>query len=1453
MTRQAMAAESSRHIGVLFAAGAVGRDSDRELLERFLDRDHPADAHSAFEALARRHGPMVERVCRSILGDAADAEDACQATFLVLARRAASIRDRDALASWLFGVAVRVSRHLKVDAARRRAVEREAAESRSTVTGATQAGPVDGLHGVFDEVGRLPERYRAPIVLCYVEGKTHEQAARDLACPLRTLQTRLLRGKEKLRSRLVRRGLAPAAALAGLVALAGRQADAASDMLLEKLAERTARAVIKGTKADGATLVSSAAEEAARGVIGAMTRSALRRVIGLTGCVAACLGMAAIGLVAAGEIRKEPVRAVTGRVTDEAGKPIAGAGIWMPWTMVQTPAETAHATTDAEGQFTLSVPASWASRPIHEKSWIVWAHAPGHAIGCVSVYEILDGRPGPVELCLGGATDTSFRVQGPDGLPLAGVVVEPHHFKTPMAYNYLPHGLLAELRGVTDAAGVASLPGVPREGLFRVQAASKEHGIQRFRLVDRASEPARRTIVFRRAGRVEGRIVADRPEHARGLTVYLSTEGEANLNDPTGMPPEGAAEVVTGEDGRFSVPAIASGNLTIGCRVNPSWPVRPWWQKPIEVIPGATARADIPLVAAVKVRGSIRLNGSGKPIPGASVYVGNSGPAGHGETVTSDGEGRFDAYVLPGMLTMQIIAMKGNYAAVREDRRDPISVTSGTAVFDLPPLEAVPAVTIKGKLVRATGMPVAGATVAAIQDSLHHGHGKTNDHGEFTLGGVPEGPIDRYMALLEGDEPKWESLDVASRDPLVLRLDAHQADETASVPISGTVVDTRGTPVSDAAVLVIANLLGKPGPVAAAGTMSQKRQSLATDSQGRFHHLLPLTAGSTVRAFAVPQGYRIAGTREITSDGKSAADLGPLRVDRLRSVAGLVTDTAGKPIAGARVMNWGNPGPLTVVATGEDGRFELGGLPPAASRLLVEANGFRAHGHDVGPDASTVTMRLRREDQPPEGTIRPRGTGLSREETVALARRVIEPLRESILDGHDPDLLGRGLEVLTKIDPSDAMRRCLANESPWNHNAVRIAAVHSIMASQPEDAAAILPTITNNFWRGYTRFEVLDALPDDRGALRKSLLNEALLDARREGDPDTRASLLIKAAIRLLDLGEKDQAGKIVDEAVALVPIGGDPAPSPRRLQTILPMLARIDLKAALGRIPAAGDERELNDLRGAVARGIAASRPEEAERFLGLQTWNNSANDPVKVCVRMARADLARARRIATGIRLDVLRGLAFGRMADDLFSTDPAAARELLEEAFRTFPRVMERGFGGGGVWGPNAAANLAAALLPVVERVQPGRIAEYVERVRALRWYPRTVTDLTSTIPDTSDLDAMRSAAALAGQMAPYDRELALSIARPILTHLREPRTEIERKYLDFYAILPPLALADPRGVADLVEAIPEGGDTSHGQTRDVARRIVAEALATPDSGREALIRRCCMDLEVAERDE
>jgi RNA polymerase sigma-70 factor (ECF subfamily) len=266
----------------------VAEPTDGFLLERFAS----GQEEDAFAVLVRRHGGMVFGVCRRVLNDTHDAEDAFQATFLVLARKAASIAHRESVGSWLHGVAYRTALKARDSAARRRARERQTRPMSDSDPFMEVAWRE--LRPILDaELDRLPEKYRAPVVLCYLEGKTNEEAAMQLGWTKGTVSGRLARARDLLRRRLTRRGLALSA---GLLATAlSARASATVPTVLSDATLQSALQIAAG-KAVAVGAVSAQAAALSEGVLRTMFLTKLKMVaalvlvVSLTGAGVTVLG-----------------------------------------------------------------------------------------------------------------------------------------------------------------------------------------------------------------------------------------------------------------------------------------------------------------------------------------------------------------------------------------------------------------------------------------------------------------------------------------------------------------------------------------------------------------------------------------------------------------------------------------------------------------------------------------------------------------------------------------------------------------------------------------------------------------------------------------------------------------------------------------------------------------------------------------------------------------------------------------------------------------------------------------------------------------------------------------------------------------------------------------------------------------------------------------------------------
>jgi RNA polymerase sigma factor (sigma-70 family) len=256
---------ASPDLEALFAGEAPGQKTDAQLLERFIvKRDE-----IAFEVLVSRHAPMVFRTLSRVLHGRHDAEDAFQATFLVLARKADSVKNRESVGPWLHGVASRIAIKSRADSTRRHDGLRRYAESRtSSDSREVELDDREVTNTIHDELNRLPAQYRDPLTLCYIEGLKCEEIAQRLRRPLGTVTVQLARARDRLRERLARRGVVVPTALLGIATIGESTSAAVSKTLITK----TVKAAILFAADRGAAVgaVSMRAASLAEGVIRTM-------------------------------------------------------------------------------------------------------------------------------------------------------------------------------------------------------------------------------------------------------------------------------------------------------------------------------------------------------------------------------------------------------------------------------------------------------------------------------------------------------------------------------------------------------------------------------------------------------------------------------------------------------------------------------------------------------------------------------------------------------------------------------------------------------------------------------------------------------------------------------------------------------------------------------------------------------------------------------------------------------------------------------------------------------------------------------------------------------------------------------------------------------------------------------------------------------------------------------
>jgi RNA polymerase sigma factor (sigma-70 family) len=617
-----------RHIRRLAAARPDRELPDRQLLERFAARRD----QDAFAALLKRHGPMVLGVCKSVLRDAHGAEDAFQAAFLLLAQKADSIHRREAvsLSGWLYRVAYHLAVRAKANAARRKVLE-----TRAVIT--PPADPVLDMSlrevraALLEELHALPEQYRAPLVLCGLEGKSLDEAARLLGWTRGAVKGRLQRGRQLLRTRLRRRGLE----LPGLLFATALALNSSSAQVPAALADSTLRAALK-VAAGGAVVAGVVSAEVTALVHGAnkamfVSKAKIATALLLSLCLAATVfGLARHRAAAAdpppqldqaekpkAQPKAEATVEVRGRVLDPDGNPVAGAKLYL--------AQAEKATTCTDGRFRFAV-----ARTELEKSPQVMAMAEGHGCDWAAV------DPAREDLTLRLVKDVPIRgrILDPDGKPVAGAKLTVTGISVPEGDDLGGYAEAFRQGGdyVFAKDWEGSLPGRPAvlttgaDGRFKLAGTGRERVVH-FYLEGPAIASVELDAMTRAAEKVAARrrqlfgasfdyvAVASRP--IRGVVRDKDT-GKALAGVSVRAWTNPRCQALTDKEGRYELLGLPKASF-YSMAVKPADGLYFQRHADAEDTPGLGAvTADIAMVRGLTVRGKVT-DKEGKPVAEARV------------------------------------------------------------------------------------------------------------------------------------------------------------------------------------------------------------------------------------------------------------------------------------------------------------------------------------------------------------------------------------------------------------------------------------------------------------------------------------------------------------------------------------------------------------------------------------------------------------------------------------------------------------------------------------------------------------------------------------------------------------------------------------------------------------------------------------------------------------------
>jgi hypothetical protein len=592
---------------------------------------------------------------------------------------------------------------------------------------------------------------------------------------------------------------------------------------------------------------------------------------------------------------------------------------------------------------------------------------------------------------------------------------------------------------------------------------------------------------------------------------------------------------------------------------------------------------------------------------------------------------------------------------------------------------------------------------------------------------------------------------------------------------------------------------------------------MRTDADGAFRTPAALTRGATYRVVARTDRVAAVLSDWITLKGETAT-LPPLTIRRARTIAGGVFDRQGRPIAGVQVFqSAGGPS----ATTDEAGRFRLLGTRTGRSFLLARRDGFRFGGILIdGPDDQPIELTLSRPGEPPDRMMATLNGPIPEEESRALARRVLSPyLKRAVAEGDDPAKLW-GLRQLRWLDPGGLLDQVEKTrfERATTSAFLRGEAALGMAAADPEEAAAIAETIADPASRAGTLVDLADATPAADRVRKLGLIERAALQARSAGLSSDKLFQMGEVAERWLELGEAQKARALFAEGRKLV----ETLPRDKRNDagSFLAHLSRVEPDAPLALIENVGPMRWRERTYGNIAIRLAFEHPAESEAVLNRidePTWR--VFGALRVCRRLARRDLRRARRIAESLPHPAERAYAWTFLADGLAPADRTAAFEALDRALREIDAIDA------GDRNRDSERNPAASILPMVERIAPERVAEVFWRAVAM-----------SAPGDDPRNDFGRSDGALpseAALLSRYDREVAKVLFEPVAAFASS------RAIRDADDIIPAVVVAlsclDPRSAVEVIERLPAAKTPGVGEPTNWARITAAEILAKPPEPR------------------
>ena len=821
---------------------------------------------------------------------------------------------------------------------------------------------------------------------------------------------------------------------------------------------------------------------------------------------------------------------------------------------------------------------------------------------------------------------------------------------------------------------------------------------------------------------------------------------------------------------------------------------------------------EIRLRKSVIVTGLVRERGTGRPVPGVEMSF---GPLRGGEQLNgkTDAEGRYSFPSLPGEVMMILLRMPPTHVAAPGQNWKDFTVAEGAGRIELEPREALLAASPLRFVVRdEAGKPVANATITSKSPGSWLDH-SADERGEIEVTGLAPGA--EVTVTGRHHERRTER-------PVKTFAGETSPISLAIVPgltsaLTGRVLGAGGTPIAGASLKVqfrnekLTDTFGLPQTF-----QFDDGIEILTGPDGTYRTPKELDKkADDFRVEVTADGFlsnQSGWIPSIGSDLIAIPDITLRRAKTLRDIAGKVIDREGRGVAGASVFQAGDTSKRRKTNTRADGQFQLTDVSSGESLLFAEKDGFRFGGVIVRPEDVRVEVRLAGEKEPPLWNGKSLPMPMTRAEEQSLAKELLQPLIPAARSGSLGDASNSVFRALARLDP-DRVMEMLENRVFFQPTAFLDEVALGQLESDPAEAVATIEADFNHLTRASGFLALFDAVPEKERERRIVLVDRALEEARRAKGDEASLWALGQIADRWLEIGDIDRAKAVIREGQGIL------AALPRdkhsfTVEGFAEVLAVIDPAAARAILERKGqtnvqppDAGSIDRHLGEAAVRLAAFDPAEAERLmppiLKNQLDGYRQEYLLRICRRMARVDLPRARRLLDLIdqpnewpsfRNPVLFPYGLGLLASELAESDPVRARQLLDEAFSRLHKVSTEQKD----YSPIPPIScVMAELLPMIERLEPDRLGERLWLAAGCR----------TSIQEQPDMFAIDERVILAMLVSRYDRAMPAVIIAPALDRLPELLADTSRNDFNNGPAFKALAAYDPRVVLALLRSLPE----------------------------------------------